>query len=426
MFHSILRASFSATPFIVAARALHFCLYYYVAHLYGLTAETDTAVLALTIATALTAIIAVPVENAFVPIFMNGASRRALGSSPLLWIGSALLIGLGCGAAVGVPRLFATVHAFTQAQRVQLGVYLWGMVPAYAPQLWAAALRARANADNKLGRASAAQALEAAVFLGVVFLSQPFLRLGALPVGYVVSSVFAVLALKCMVRSEPSRLNEPSGARLLSDGTGARLVAVQVGGTAFVALNPLIDQYFAASFGTGALSAYAYASRLVLVPITMIMSGFFPAFLRGMSAMANKAPRWASRTMVLRTALGLAICGLIFTTLAALFASPLVTLFIGRHSTGNSHELTTLLFRVLLCSTVPYVLCGLFTRAHIAFRNSRALGASAAVIVVVNALADFGLSRAMGITGIAISTVCAYIVATMVLYRAFTSWTRQP
>jgi peptidoglycan biosynthesis protein MviN/MurJ (putative lipid II flippase) len=185
-------------------------------------------------------------------------------------------------------------------------------------------------------------------------------------------------------------------------------------GQAILSLTILIDQFFAARLGVGAISSLGYAGRLVgLINGVMaiaITRSTLPEFSRALSADPGKI-----RRLALHSATVLALVGAAAAIVGWLFA-PQVVRTIFEHGTfgATDTEVVTTLFRFGLLQ-LPFYFAGLvFASLHSSRGGYRVLVLSGVLGLTVKVVSMWLLIGAFGLKAIMMATALMYL-ANMVL-----------
>jgi putative peptidoglycan lipid II flippase len=187
---------------------------------------------------------------------------------------------------------------------------------------------------------------------------------------------------------------------------------------ALFSLVPLIDTFFAARLGEGAVSALSYTNRLVLglqglAGLALQRSGL--PLLSALSAHSQAATRRAA----LRWALAMGALGALGGLLVAVLADPIVSLLFERGSftAADRAQCATLLRYGML--QMPLFLAAMALVTALASASARhALALVAVVNVAVKLLASVLLVPVLGVPALMLSSACMYGAAAVVAWLA--------
>jgi putative peptidoglycan lipid II flippase len=250
----------------------------------------------------------------------------AVVSLPLAWwalpaISASAFVGLEAGAAAlaldGVPAIVAAVPlglvgALFAAWLVAAGRHTLALLEALPPLVLIAAL---------------------------LMLPGPVLFWGT------TMGIALQVAVMALVLRRAGELSAPRVGMSAADWAGfAHGAAVLLAGQMVFALVPLIDPFFAARLGDGAVSALSFASRLVLGLQGLAGLALQRASLPLLSRWMVTSPA-AARQAALRWALAAAAVGAVIGVAVAALAEPLVSLLFerGRFTAGDREHVATLL-----------------------------------------------------------------------------------
>lgn len=182
-----------------------------------------------------------------------------------------------------------------------------------------------------------------------------------------------------------------------------------------------IDQWFAASIGSGVVATMGYANRIIALGMALggavISRATLPIFAEGIAQggaeeMRRHALRWAWLMLFV---------GLAGTVLMWLFARPVVSALFerGAFSTEDTQAVAMAL-RWGIWQVPPY-LAGLVLVAFLAAqRRFLVIAAVASVNVLVKAVGNFFLTERLGLNGILLTTVTMYCLSAMCCWLVLT------
>jgi putative peptidoglycan lipid II flippase len=181
-------------------------------------------------------------------------------------------------------------------------------------------------------------------------------------------------------------------------------------------LVPLVDSFFAARLGQGAVAAVSYTNRLILglqglAALALQRTGL--PLLSGLSIRSLEATRAAA----LRWAVGMGAVGAVGGVIVAILSDPMISLFFehGRFTAADREQCAQLLRYGML--QMPFFIASMALVTALASVSARrALATVALANIAVKLLASALLVPWLGPTGLMVSTAAMYAVA------AATAW----
>jgi peptidoglycan biosynthesis protein MviN/MurJ (putative lipid II flippase) len=201
---------------------------------------------------------------------------------------------------------------------------------------------------------------------------------------------------------------------------GARM---QVAGSLFAALNPMINIMFANSIGPGSVATVEYANRLWnFVPL--LFSGSLMIFYSQRSrAESRQDERDSGNTHAVAIYLG--VIALVF-SLAVIFGSTdIINLIYGRgNMTAVDKSALAHLLSMYLLGSSAYIAGLVYVRAISALGKVYILTQAAALSVLLNLLFNLIMIHFFGLSGIGIAVSLTNIVISLFLFSRFVSQAR--
>lgn len=234
----------------------------------------------------------------------------------------------------------------------------------------------------------------------------------ALAIGFVVGSAARLLLQLVPLRQLGVRLLPVLDLRDPGFRSFARLVPPLLLGSAVGNVNTLVDRAVASVQGEGTIAALSYGWRVVSLADTLVVASFVAALYPAFGAAAEPAARAELRRLVARglTAVTLVLVPAVAGLVVA--ATPVVALVFGRGSFGpEAVTLTATAVAWYAPGLLPLAWREVITRAFYALGDSRTPVAVALLAMAVNLAGDLTLGLALGVPGIAASTVLSLAVA---------------
>lgn len=191
-----------------------------------------------------------------------------------------------------------------------------------------------------------------------------------------------------------------------------RLVSSEIGGSAVVRVNPLVDQMMARALGiVGGGTMLRLAGDLSSFPASLLSSTFLSVLLSHLAAAGADGRRFELRRTVVRSVLGVTLVFGAVALALALLRVPLVTLVYGRGAM-DAAALARIahLLPYHLVGLVPFGIVLVLARAHVSLGNSRILVGMGVLNAGANLVLNIVLSHWLGLAGIALATSAVNVV----------------
>jgi putative peptidoglycan lipid II flippase len=344
------------------------------------------------------------------------AARRLARSSLALALASMIAMALVL-AAVSPWVLPILGSSFSPAKLRLTGVLFLGLLCWLPLGAAIASWRAILNAHGRF-------ALAAIGPLCAPLISIAFLYLGAARWGVevLVLGVFGGLVLECgLLIVAVRRLGFPVlpawRVRWTPELTGvSRQAMAMVASALAMSASALVDQVFAGTLGSGAVSAFGFGTKLVAVLGMVVGTGVATASLPEFAHLAARR-EWRSLNRIAMIYGGVATAAILpCTVLLMWFSEPLARIFFERGAFGPSDTLLVAQVQRFALIEAPFaVLFSVGSRLAVAVGANRLLAQIGAIVLVVNVLADWVFSRWWGVAGLAASTGLVRGVAVVLL-----------
>ena len=279
-------------------------------------------------------------------------------------------------------------------------------------------------------------ALAGAGGVGVTLLIAALVRshgLGLMPFALAGGELVAAVGLMVALRRSGLPI-VPTLARPGALKRFVRLVSSEIGGSAVVRINPLVDQMMARALGiVGGGTMLRLSGDLSSFPASLLSSTFLSVLLSHLAAAGAEGRRFELRRTVVRSVLAVAVLfGVVALALGALRV-PLVTLVYGRGAM-DAAALARIahLLPYHLIGLVPFGIVLVLARAHVSLGNSRILVGMGALNAAANLALNAVFARWLGLEGIALATSAVNVVVAWVFWirlgrrlRAADLWRRR-
>ncbi|HEX5818285.1 MAG TPA: lipid II flippase MurJ [Gemmatimonadales bacterium] len=187
-------------------------------------------------------------------------------------------------------------------------------------------------------------------------------------------------------------------------------------GQAVMTFATLVDQFFAARLGEGAISSIGYANRLIALALgilaTAVTRATLPVFAR------SAAEGGEVRALALRWAGGMALVGVAVVAVGWVLGPWAVRLVYERGTfTATDTDVVARLLRLGLLQLPPYVASLVLVSLHSSLGHYRLLLASGVLGLSVKALASWLLLPGFGAGALMLSAAVVYAANTVLLMR---------
>jgi putative peptidoglycan lipid II flippase len=276
------------------------------------------------------------------------------------------------------------------------------------------------NAEHRYAPLPIASALGAVVSIAVIALGHQTLSIASVPCGLFAGEVVAVTVLATAARAAGVRI-APTFARPEPVRRVARLVASEVGGSAVVRVNPVVDQFFATLLGVvGGGTLLKLTADVATVPTSLLQAALLPVLLTHLSDDFAARDLARLRSSVWRAlAVVVALLGI---SAAALWAvGPALLRLVFAHGAMDDAGVAKMahIFPYHLVGLAPFGALLVLARAHVAAQNSRIMVSMGLINAGLNAVLNLALAPVLGVEGIALSTSCTSAIVAVVFAIRF-------
>lgn len=332
-------------------------------------------------------------------------------------LGFTLLLGLALGllAWLGLPALLRTGWLGLSGPALEQGLHMTGGLALLAPlgtaiSLFSAWLLAAGHHRNTLFEAIPALTLLLALLLPPSWLPEPL-----------VWGTVAGFALHAAALGAPlQQRRELPAPRFAQRSPAWRFfwasIGIMAAGQVLMSFTNLIDQFFAASLGEGALSALSYANRILALILglgaTAISRACLPVFSMAQTKDCSSVNALALRWAVLMFGLGVVVAAM-----GSMLAPWVVQLLFqrGAFTTENTRQVVELL-RYALVQVPVYGFA--LTLANVIASQKRygILLLSGLIGLFVKLIFAMALTGVMGLNGLILSTFFIYLANSLFFY----------
>ena len=410
-------ATLVLTFLTLASKPVGYLRLLFVASVFGVSMEMDVfhvafGILWLCVGTAGTAL-----ENAVLPLLAHkkvqegeDAARDVMALAWRILVGYAVLVtAVVLVAPEFLIRLFA---AGFDEERLRVGrTMLWWLLPYGTATILKTGYDIWSQFVEQFTLPPLAYAFTGPVLLLSLVLGAFSWGPVAVPFSYSCAWVFVTVLMACALRGFPYR-GSRAAFRVLKDilrDTGFCLALIGSG-----ALYGITDRYFASLLATGSIASISYADFLFGLLGGLSAPALFLFLAKSSRLAASAEAQGDSEAFRRKTCQALALLGALFTPLGILLAATSqvwvqILLGYGAFSTTAVHLTSSCL--ALYALALPCSLgCTTFYRVAQAQRKLPGVVALSLVLVVVNVLGDWILSRTFGVPGIAAATSIVWTV----------------
>ncbi len=402
----------------LVGRVLGFLRELLIAQVFGMSAVTDSYVVATTLPTVLMAVVPGAFNAAAVPLLTrlrgDRAGTRRLFGLLLGWSLPAALLAAVVGVAAAPAILHLLAPAFPAATD-RIAVPMFRIV---TPVLvWVAFLGVAGSVLNAQGHFLAPSIGPGLASLGVigavVFLHGP-LGFWCIPLGVAAGytlqglAVLAALLFRGVAPALSFSTRDPALRQV------GRLLWPMAAGASVGQLGLFVDRIFASGLPPGSVSALNYAGRVLELPLGLFVGAVTVPLLPRLSELAGDVP--ALRREVERFGVYLAAVLLPLSVFLLLAGGPVVAVLFQRGAfLAHDTRVTAFALTFFALGLLPMALRDLFARAFYALGDTATPAWVGAAGVGVNILLDFLLIHPLAQGGLALGTAGAAWAGSLVL-----------
>lgn len=416
-----LSAILLVTLLSIGARAVAAAKDLFVAQRFGISDELDAFIVASLVPTSILYAFSASAADAFLPALVRARTGdptlvgRLLGSTVALTAGG--LVAVAIALAIVARWIVAVVGAGFDVAKAEFTTLLFlGLLPTLAIGGWSAVWPALLNVSGRQAVTAATPLVTPTVTIVLLVFASSVWGVGALVAGAVAGAALeAVILGAVLVRLGCSVVPKWGGYDLATRDFARQAAALTL--AALIAIgSALIDQAMAGSLGSGAVSAFSYAAK-VLVLLTGIA---------GIVLTLVVLPRLAllvqqgdvpvlQRTFATYLAASVVLGSLGAVALASWSRELVATLF-ERGSFGASDVAVVAPIQALLALQLPFTLANLLViRLLVALTAARPIVLATIANVGLHYAGNVVLIPVMGVNGIALSGT----IASAILFGVF-------
>jgi peptidoglycan biosynthesis protein MviN/MurJ (putative lipid II flippase) len=366
--------------------------------------------------------LSMPMADAMTKPFLSFYMKGEMAKSAAI-VQQFLTIGIFAALAITLAIFFLAKEAVglvlgtTDKQSIAQGaLYLRVFAPIFFLSVWTVLGNSVLNGIHKSTQAALAQLIVPVCAVGAILAVRQDHTLFAAAVGMLLgtflnASVLIILCARNGILMWPSRLRSCFSEVELQSYVWLVFAAI------FTALIAPINFYFAGTVGQGSVTAWAFASKIVVLFSSLFAFGVTAVVLPHLAAKFEKADNTSGiNHFFFLLIAGTWIGGLVVVALS-IFAEPMVYALFASDGQVTEHQMA-ILIRILRIGAlqVPVAIAGaiIFKSAAISCASGQAVLASF-LGLATNIVGNFFLVPRLGLEGIAIGALVAIIVSTIFL-----------
>ncbi len=387
----------------------------------------DAFLIAFLIPSFLINVVANSLNAALIPTYIQVREQQGSGAAGRLLAGS-MVVSLGVLGLVMVmvaglaPLYLPKLAPGFGPEKLHLTLkLLWVMVPLIGISGLSVLLGAVLNAGERFGLVALAPSLTSIAIVGLL-LGWPTLQGFALALGLLVGAVLELGLIGWSLRQRQlAMLPRWTGWSPELRQVVGQFLPVMAGACVFSS-SELIDQSMASHLPAGSVAVLGYGNKMISLPMTLLSTAIGTAVMPYFAQLAAQR-RWPEIRQLLRRMLpwmfGL---GAVLASGLAVFAVPIVRLLFEHGAFGP--EDTALVARVQagFALQIPFHICGIvIVRLLSAIQANQVVFYGSFISITINFLLNLLFMHWFGVSGIALSTSCVYIMSAAYLLW---SWRR--
>jgi putative peptidoglycan lipid II flippase len=316
-----------------------------------------------------------------------------------------------------VPRLLPYLAKGMSSSSLALSVHLTLMLlPMILLSTLVGLVSAALNACRRFVGPALAPGIRAIVVIGVSLVGYRALAIRAVVLGLLGGELLSLLVLSLLawragIKPRIAFSLPPAVKRVLV------LSVPMIVGMAAIQFNPIVDRLMAVPLGEGSVSALDYADKVMMIPMTLLGSGFLVVILSHWSQMVAEGKAERLRDSVQKAITTVAFITVPLSLYLFLMRKPLVCLLFQRGAFDEMATSTTSeVLGILALGLTPNIIGLIFVRVQLVFQNTKVLMVLGLVNTIMNLVLNLLLVQLMGLPGIALSTSLAYALIALALW----------
>lgn len=394
--------------FGLGAKGVGFVVPIVIAAAFGVSNKTDGFFLALAMASALTTIWGLTVEQFSVPLLAEVAGTSIV-AGRIKWLTRRALAGaVGSHIVVGAALVAYLDITKPKSSHDALLCYLL-LAPQVIASAWGAVRSAFLISRAQFRWSAGSVALRAIGVLFLVLVIPHSSGVLALAAGYSLGEIARSCVLAIVAHGFFAREHSPRGVIAPREGTLGR-AGHQLGSMAIVGMATVAERSIAATLGIGAISRLEYASKIFYIPSVVFDTNFVSFFLGEWAHLAAAhRHRELRRDVFFASSLVFAVACLI-AAFVLIYRRTLVHLVLARGAFPLSEtSRVASLVGILIVALPFYSAAMLLAGASVALHENRLIMHVSLVKVGLRVGGAAILSLMLGLTGVAVAFVASHI-----------------
>lgn len=420
---SLVWDTITTTGWSTLGKAVGFLIPFFIAAWFGVTSETDAFFFAYGLILFLSGIFAPIVEIIIIPYI---AEARAKNEDVGRFIGK--IFGFSCVCLLALSGLFlliikpilSLITHFDSQTLDLVHLLLIEIAPLAIFLTLTSILAGTLNAYKKFTFPAVSPAFRATISLIIIFIFKNTLGVHSIALGYIIGEIFRLIILAYIVKKlrlfkfSLSFYFDPKILEFF------KTASYQIVGTMILGLSPIIDKTMATWLGEGSVSILHYADRLYSIPLIFINMGLMVVLLSHWSNIYYEINHFRLKADVKRMIKIIGFISAFLMLFLILFNQPIVRMVFGRGEFDQ--ERLYEVARVWVCylfGFAPYIIGGIFVRAHLILKNTKILMQCAFFLVPLKIFLNYILMGPFKIAGLAIANSITPIFTILYLGNLF-------
>jgi putative peptidoglycan lipid II flippase len=389
------------------------------AHTFGISERLDSFNVSFTIASFVTIVIGSAFQIALVPVYIETKVKYSKDeanslAAAILKLCLYSLLTVCFIVLVSFPYLLPLLFPKFDASKLQTTLFLcYLFIPVIVLGGCALTVTGILNAEESFSATAIIPGITTVLTVVALYCLVDQLGIYSLIIGLITGAILELIVLLKVLRLLNIKLSFKSSIRESQVMPVIRNALPIAGASMLSGVMPLVDQGFAAQLRSGDISALAFGSRVISLVIGLFAASVAATVLPYFSNLAVERKWQVLKNMFTSSLLKFILPGTLVALLAILFFSfPLVKLlFQSGAFTTNSTVLVSRIQSIYALQIPAYIIHLIGIRLLSAMQENTKAVLIALVSLIVNILADYLLSRWLGVEGIAWATSLVYLTA---------------
>lgn len=405
-------------------KGVGFLIPFFVAAWFGISTDTDAFFFAYGLVFFFVMIVSIVLENIIVPFIaqMRKNNEKEVG----FFVGNLLLLSvfsllLLCGIfTLFLKPLLSLITDFSAESLNLVFLLLIEIEPLLILVAMTSILNGVLNAYKLFWLPAISPALRAVIALGVIFFFKDYIGVHSIALGYVMGEVFRLILLFFVI-SRMRILSITFSVKITPEISDfIRTASPQLIAMIAVAFTPIINKAMASWLGPGNVSVLEYATRLYMIPVTLLSSGLLVTILSYWSSTFYRGGKERLISHISKVVISTALISLAITVMFILLKNPVVYAVYGygKYPPDMLPTTETLFFCFLLGFT-PYMIARIYVRAFIVLKRTGFILCILSLRTLFTILFNLLFMNRFGIIGIAISATVVSLLEMVAMMYSF-------